>query len=413
LLASYRRKQDMAGQLQPQSAEKNKLADRLRQLAHGREALDVAQFQFVSLEEIRSAYGERWAEQRARIRDTAETYLRSRMDASDLLISAGGGFVVVFGAAAGAEAAVAAGQLSHSLNEFFLGNAGSDPAPRFGFTSHSVPVKELASSLGDLDFITPEAAPEPAEIFGLPQVEWRFQPVWDVKRETLSNWYVAPYLKKTQARLPGYQFENLPVRASEFAAVDEAGLRVSEQAIQELISQGKQALVGVSLHARTLTNDAARARIISVLDRLDRQLFRYRVVKIAGVAPGFPRLYLNEIVRLLKARVQNVVIGAAWDEPDLAGLLQAGPVAVGATFPQTLVGAAAGVTLQTLLVKLGKDIQRAHLAKLRFFVEGDVPSAVAMKLASIGVDNISSSQIWPAMGTPDAMLKWPATRLAA
>jgi hypothetical protein len=404
---------DTLGTVHPSSALSDSLTSRLRQLAQTREALDVAQVQFIDLEDIRSAYGKRWPEQKTRIRDTAEAFLRTRMDRSDLLISAGGGFVVVFGSAEGAEAAVAAGQLLHGLNEFFLGNAESIPAPRFGVATHSVPIKELTSRLGDLDFITHETGPEPVEISILAQVEWRFQPVWDVKRETLSNWYVAPYLKKTHARLPGYQFESAAAPANQFAAVDEASLCVSEQAIHELISQGKQALIGVSLHARTLTNQAARAKIISRLDRLDRQNFRYRVLKIAGVTPGFPRLYLNEIVTALKIRTPNVIIGAAWDEPDMSGLLQAGPIAVGVSLPQSAVGAAAGVPLETVLLKLSTDVQRAHAAKVRFFVEGDVPPWVAMKLGAIGVDNISSPRIWPATGTPDAMLKWPASRLAA
>ena len=32
----------------------------------------------------------------------------------------------------------------------------------------------------------------------------------------------------------------------------------------------------------------------------------------------------NEIVSLQRARIPNVVIGAAWDEPNMAGLLQSG-----------------------------------------------------------------------------------------
>lgn len=404
---------DTLGKTHPSSALSDSLTSRLRQLSQSREALDVAQIQFIDLEDIRSAYGKRWPEHKTRIRDTAEAFLRSRMDSSDLLISADGGFVVVFGSAAGAEAAVAAGQLLHGLNAFFLGNAEITPVPRFGVATNSVPIKDLTTSLGDVDFFTPEAGPEPGEISGLAQFEWRFQPVWDVKRETLSNWYVAPYLKKTQARVPGYQFESAAAPANQFAAVDEASLCVSEQAIHELISQGKQSLIGVSLHARTLTNQAARAKIISRLDRLDRQNFRYRVLKIAGVVPGFPRLYLNEVVTALKTRTPNVVIGAAWDEPDMTGLLQAGPIAVGVALPKLAEGAATGVPLETILLKLSTDVQRAHAAKVRFFVEGDVPPWVAMKLGAIGVDNISSPRIWPATGTPDAMLKWSASRLAA
>ena len=394
-------------------ARPENLADRIRQLAHGRDSLDVAQFQFVGLEDIRQAYGERWPAQKARIHEVAETFLRSRLSASDLLVGANGGFVLVFGAESGAEAEVTAGQLSHGLNEFFLGVASDGPAPRFDVAHHPVPTRELANVLGDVSFVSADARPDPARPTQISALEWRFQPVWDVKRETLSNWYVAPYIRETKKRLPGYQFETGSVCGDQFAAIDESCLWLSEQAIEELVAQGKQALIGVSIHARTLTNVAARSRILSVLDHLDRELFRYRVVKIAGVAPGFPRLYLNEFVRLLKGRTGNVVIGAAWDEPDMAGLLQTGAVAVGVTLPVSIVGLAPSVSEQTVLAKLAPDVRRAHAAKVRFFVEGDIASPIARKLSAIGVDNISSPRIWPTTGTPDAMLKWPASGLAA
>lgn len=390
-----------------------KTADSIRQLARGRAELDVAQFQFVGLEDICSAYGERWPQQKARIQEVAAGYLRSRMDASDLLISAGAGFVIVFGSACGAEAQAVAGQLSHGLNEFFLGKAEHAPAPRLAASLHSVPVKALASSFSNAATVPSEAAPEAAQPFGLIDLEWRYQPEWDVRRQVLSNWYVAPHLKKTHARVSGYQFETVATHAKHFAAMDEFGICLSEQAINELISQDKQALIGVPVHARTLTNTSARARILSLLDRLDPQLGRYRVVRIAGVAPGFPRLYLNEIVQVLKKRVGNVIIGAAWDEPDMAGLLHAGAVAVSVALPASVVGPTPSVPFQTLMLKLSKDVARAHAAKVRFFVEGDILPAVAVKLCAAGTDNISSPRIWPATGAPDAMLRWPATRLLA
>jgi len=386
-------------------------ADAIRQLAKGRDALDVAQFQFVGLEDICSAYGERWPQQKSRIQEVAAGYLRSRMDASDLLISAGGGFVIIFGSACGAEAEAVAGQLSHGLNEFFLGKAEHTPSPRFAAALHSVPAKALASCLGGAAIVAPQAASEPPEPSGLVDLEWRYQPVWDVRSQILSNWYVLPCSKKNQTRVPGYQFESVAIRPKQFAAIDESSICLSEQAIKELLSQEKQALIGVSIHARTLTNISARERILSLLDRLNPQLTRYRVIKIAGVAPGFPRLYLNEIVRILKKRSGHVVIGAAWDEPDMAGLLQAGPAAVGVALPASVVGPAASVAFHTLMLKLCKDVQRAHVANVRFFVEGDITCAIATKLCATGIDNLASPRIWPATGTPDAMLRWPAARL--
>ena len=80
-------------QNQPQADD---LAARLRLMAQDRETLDVAQFQFIGLEEIQNAYGDRWPANRARIFSIAESFLKRRVDGCDLLISANNGFLVVF-----------------------------------------------------------------------------------------------------------------------------------------------------------------------------------------------------------------------------------------------------------------------------------------------------------------------------
>jgi hypothetical protein len=398
----------------PRTAENGDLAAKLRAVSQGRDAVDIAQFEFIGLEEIAAAYGERWPANKARIQGVAEDFLQRRMDRGDVLIKAAGGFVMVFGSRIGAEAHAAAGSLTHGLNEFFLGEIAETPTPRFGVTTQTVDVKELAESLGNAAFATPAPAPaEQVEDAGLSDLDWRFQPVWDVKRETLSSWYVTPYLRTTASRVPGYLFESTAPRAAQFAAIDEASLAVSEQALRHLSQQNKQALVGVSLHASSLTNLSTRQRLLSTIDRLDRQFFRYRLLKISGVAPGFPRLYLNEIVNALRIRIPNVVIGAAWDEPDMAGLLSAGAVAVGVALPATITNSQAIVPTPVFLRKLAADLQAAHTARVRFFVEGQIERELTGRIAFAGADNICSPRIWPACDAPDRMLKWPASRLAA
>ena len=85
-----------------QSASRADLGDliaRLRTMAQGRSAIDVAQLHFVELNDIKQAYGDRWAEQKTRIQDTAEAFLQRRMGTSDILIRGDNGFLVVLGAA--------------------------------------------------------------------------------------------------------------------------------------------------------------------------------------------------------------------------------------------------------------------------------------------------------------------------
>ena len=398
----------------PDENKLSNLATRLRTMAQGRDTLDVAQFQFLDLEDIRTAYGARWPENQERIQAIAEGFLRRRMDPKDLLINAGGGYLMIFGAAVGPEAVAAAGALTHGLNEFFLGETGELPTPRMGATSLQAPVASLVETLADANFV--DQPPEPTldlDAVGPQTVDWRYQAVWDVKREVLSSWYLAPHMRGTMQRVPGYQFESTSITAAQSAAIDEASFAVSETALARLISSGRPALVGTCIHISTLTNQTTRSRMLAAIDRLDRGLVRYRLLKISAIPPGFPRLYLNEIVGGLKMKIPNIVLGAAWDEPDLAGLVLSGASAVGVTLPKTVLGPTAPVPLAKLLQKLASDIQAAHAARVRYFVEGQIDRDLAVKLAATTADNIVSPKIWPPVSQPDGMVKWPSSRLAA
>jgi hypothetical protein len=391
------------------------LASRLRGMAQGRDAIDVAQFQFIGLEDIRQAYGDRWGDQKARIQESAETFLRRRVHESDLLIRGDGGFLVVFGSAMAADSESLAHQLAHGLNDFFLGEEPQDPMPRFGVTTASMPVKDLAAHLEGAGLVEAKAQPDPVNRAapGLRDIDWRFLPVWDAKREILSNWYVAPYLKTSGARLPGYMFEPAAAHPSQFAAVDEAGLWVAEQALHRLVVQGKQALVGVSVHVSSLTNLSTRTKLMSAIDRLDRGLARYRVVKVAGIPPGFPRMYLNEIVGLLRSRIPNVVLGTAFNEPDVASLAASGPSAISVAVPPWTVGPNAAIPAAQLHMRLAEALVTTHAAHIRVIIEGAIDGNLAAKLKGAGVDNLCSTQIWPSVTEPDGMLKWPTDKLAA
>ena len=72
--------------------------------------------------------------------------MRRRVHESDLLIRGDGGFLVVFGSAVAADSESSAHQLAHGLNDFFLGTP-QKPTPRFGVTTASMPVKDLAAHL--------------------------------------------------------------------------------------------------------------------------------------------------------------------------------------------------------------------------------------------------------------------------
>jgi hypothetical protein len=390
-------------------AELGDLVSRLRAMARGRETIDVAQLQFVGLNEIEKAYGDRWADQKSKIQDSAESFLRRRIGANDLLIRGEGGFLVLLGGAAGNDAHAISAQLTHGLNAFFVGE-GTSPAPRFGGAMQTMAVRDLETSFRSMDGV-PIPKPGIAEKFDLPDLDWKFEPVWDVRREALSYWYVAPFVRGSGTRLPGYQFEGASQPAGHFVKVDEANLWIAEQTLQGLMAAGKPMLVGAVVHVASMASLSSRARILATIDRLDPALHRFRIIKVAGIAPGFPRMYLNEVVGVLKARLPHIVLGAAWDEPDLGGLLQSGPIAVGCSVPPSAVGIGSVIGVPTLAARIGEAVRTVHNGRVRLFVEGAITKYLALKLAAAGVDNMASQRIWPARTSVEGMVRWPAERL--
>jgi hypothetical protein len=397
----------------PAYATGGDLLARLRGVAKGREVVDVAQLHFVGLDKIEKAYGARWRDHKPRIQEAAESYLRKRIGSSDLLVRGEGGFLIVLGAAAGAEAHAITAQLTHGLNAFFTGSLLDGPAPRVDGAVQSFPAKDLERTLGRGDDEHVQTAADAPARIGAVNLEWKFEPVWDVKREALSHCYVTPFDTGTSARIPGYRFETGAVHPSQLIRVDETALWTAEQALLDFARQGKQGLVGVTIHAQSLASLTSRARLLASIDRLNPELHRFRIIKIAGVSQGFPRLYLNEIVGVLRSRLPNVVLLVAWDEPDIASLLHPGLSGLGFVVPGSGVTSGPVVATPALMARANEARRLAHGARMRFLVEGAITKYLALKFVEAGADNIASSAIWQARATASSIQTWRTDQLVA
>ncbi len=403
----------MTAEASANEADLKDVAARLRAMTRERETLDVAQLHFVGLGEIKQAYGERWPVQKTIIHDAAEAFLRKRIEDSDLLVRGEGGFIVLLGASEGAESHAIAAQLTHGLNSFFIGEGPDRPRLQFQGAVQTLSARDIDSTFGGLAALTSTGEADSAPSPSVAEMEWRFEPIWDVKREMLSYWYATAFNRSDNSRVLGYHFENTPTNPRRLLALDEAGLWMAEQALQELLGADRQTLVGSSVHIATLTNLESRTRIFATLDRLDPALHRYRLLRVAGVAPGFPRLYLNEVMSAIRSRLPNIMIGAAWDEPDIAGLVQSGPIAVGLSVPTSAVSRGPIVSTQALMHRITEAVRDAHAGFVRLVVEGGVAKYLALRFARAGVDNIASQTIWPPQPMAEGMVRWPASQLTA
>ena len=394
---------------QPTKSPDN-LVKRLRSIARDRALIDVAQFRFIGLAEIERQYGGRWLAARARVHEIAQGFLEENIGESDLLIEGADGFLVVFASKSGTESAIAGIGLSQGLNQFLLGQIG-ERAPRVNVRLYSTPAAELEASL---DALPPGFAPEMSATNKdlSDTIDWRFQPCWDVRREALTSYHVTPYVKASGAPASGYLFEAAAGKAN-YAAIDEASLHVSEKALKQLLSNGLKCFIGVSVHVSSLASAATRAQLIKTIARFDRGLQRYRTIKIAGVAPGFPRLYLAEIMGALRMHVSNISIAASADEPDVAGLVNAGASVLGFTLSDKAIGPNTSIVQPNLLARIRNACNRAHASGKSFFVEGAFGRELAMQIRACGVDYLSTPEIWAPCKAPVGAARWSSDRLLA
>ena len=308
------------------------LAERIRRLASGRNTLDVAQFQFIGLGEIRRTYAERWSEKRERVGRVARHFISRRIAAEDVLISGADGFLLVFGGVTGFLAEAAAKQISRELNAFFLGD------PELGGVQieaqhNEMSLEDFTKAFGEAVAAAREQDQRPER--ALADLPMGYVPVWDAKRGALATYFITPLDPATREPLGWDQHSH------RHADMDELKLNQSELAMRALFSGEGRALMGVAVHASTLNTPQSFARVARSMGRFDKRMARYRILRISGVDPGYPRIYLEDMLRALRPLADRVAVGLSWMEADIASVVKLQPAAIGFTVPSRAPGQAA------------------------------------------------------------------------
>jgi hypothetical protein len=386
-----------------------RISGQIKKIVHGRDQADVATLQFTGLDAILHSTGTLWPQRWSRLRRISESFIRDHLDPDDILVRGPEAFIIAFGTRTGPAVRMAANDLARELNERLAMEEA--PIAQVSVLIRSIGVSDLAMSIaqGTPGRIAPRQ--DSVIIPSLGEVAWRFHPVWDVRREVVSCYFASPHHAETGVRVRGYQYEDLNDERPDFEDLDVESIRVSERALQLLREQRKRALVGVSLHISTLTSENGMARILAALDNCDPTLSTYRLIKIAGIESGFPRMHLRSIVGSLRARAPKVVLTAAWHEPDVAGLIQCGATAFGFAYPDHVAGALSANASGTLLARFGAGVDAAHAEGVPLYVEGAIGPYLAREFRTAGADYICSPVIWAPRAAPDAAMRWPSSML--
>ncbi len=376
------------------------LAERIRRLAKGRTTLDVAQFQFIGLTEIRARYGDRWAQKRERVNVHAYHFISRRLAPDDVLFAGADGFLLVFGAFSGSFAEAATNRIARELNAYFLGEPDLDDI-QLGAQHEAMTLDSFAQVFGPA--LT--AARQPAPPQGSPAVAMGYTPIWEAQRGALAMYFISPLDPTTGFPMDWDQTSH------RHADMDERKLLASEADMRALFAAGKSAMVGVALHVSSLQDPQSLARMVQAMTRFDPNLARFRVLRVSCVEPGYPRIYIEDIMRALRPYAQRIAIGLNWAEPDITSLLKLQPAAIGFSVPPGALGAPA--LRAEIYARVTAAVEQARASNVLVGVEGDLHVQHAQHFMNEGVKFLCSPRLWPVRATLAAGQFWPRTKLEA
>ena len=378
------------------------LADRIRRLANGRGRLDVAQFQFIGLSEIRARYGERWPARHDRVVRVARHFISRRIAPDDVLVAGADGFLLVFGAFSGFLADAAAQRIAKELNAYFLGDPDLDDM-ELNAQHHAMSIDGFAAAFGAM--LHAEPAAHPAPVRSHTDIAMGYTPVWDTRRGALATHFVSPV--DSRSGLP-LDWDQTSHRHGE---MDERKLLASEADMRILFAGGGRALVGVAIHVSSAHGPNALARMAQAMATFDHRLLPYRVLRISCIEPGYPRIYLEDMMRGLRPWAPRIALGLSWAEPDLASILKLHPAAIGFSLPP---GALRQPGLRAEIQgRIAAAVEMARAAGVFVGVEGDLTAEHALHFMEAGASHLCSPRLWPVRRTLTAAETWPQAKLWA
>lgn len=396
----------------------HKQAECLRRLAKMGRDLNISQFRFAEVAEIARKFGDAWVQERKRTLDLTQDFIGERLTDDDLLVRGQDGFVIVYAEGDADTAQQHANAVKDDLNEYFRQHGEPGATHEVLVDHHQASALELMQSLaGEASSSKAETAAG-GEAFSVETSEddpimWRYHPVWDVRRQAISTYYLVPYDRSTGSRVTAYQFEKKRDPSIDLAALDEAALKRSEEVLRKMADSGVRSLLGVNLLAENLSPPALRSRIVNSMADFDPELARNRLVQISAVPVGFPQMYLKEIFESLRRFAPRVAVSLNIDERDLRAAIGLSPSAVGFALAPEDLGENARLSPQDICARVQVAAMAARAAKIPFFVSGALDRSMVVKLRAAGADLIKSELVWQDADAPQDAHMWPAQKLAA
>jgi hypothetical protein len=372
------------------------LSSRLRQLLSAGSSLDAAQLHLIDFDNLSRAFGPRWPDVKARIREISFDLLSRRVAPEDLIIPCTDGFLVLFGKISGQEAEAAGKRLTDDLNQFFLGQSGLEKC-QFSFTHKTVQLGELAGLVRDDETpLRPPARAGRSASADSAKVAFRFKylPIWDIKQAAITSYFVQAVTPEGWPVPPMIAARDRSTTRTQLLVHDLWALDAAQTGIEDVLGAGGRIMVGTPIHAATLADPGTRLEMLAAFDSVNPAVKKFLLGKIQCVDQGFPLYQLVEILACLKQKVERVCVVLPPEHLELKGLSLPHIWRFGLEFEFSTRQLSRG-ELQCLGNRLKIAAGQAHKLGKRLYVGANHSAEVIELCRSADVDYTSCLASWP------------------
>ena len=346
----------------------------------------------INLPEVIQAAGADWPKLKDKLRTDSTSFLKACLDDDDLVIPAGDGFLIVFATAGAAEVKTRGEELRDVLLEFYRGQEG--------LKHLGIGLKQRTfggAELGAMFAAPPSRAPAKGH-------ECLFAPVWSARAQAIASYFGVPVRNGRPGYDDGFAYDAKHI-SRDYAELDLKLLTAAEEALASYSPEEARPLIGISIHATTMTHRAARGAVLERLAKIEPALMKYVVVSVAEIEPGAPIIKLADWAGMLRARTPRIMLEFHHSDAP-PNLSQVGVAAAGYRAPRRADddrAAIAGDARQ--LQRWGELLTRQRLPFFVADMDRTVLGQVALKA---GAQFFTSAPLWPLVTQPGGVVSAPA-----
>ncbi|WP_339745949.1 hypothetical protein [uncultured Maricaulis sp.] len=417
--------------MQPELKMKLKLA-----LA-GRANVEMGQFQFLNLEEIKQKAGPDWLNLRAKIYDVSAHFIEKRLDPDDVVFRCQGGFLIIFSALSGDAAAQKVTEISTELSAFFLGDQTLKTLKLVG-ESRSVSAEEFLEIIAQAQ--PQEAEPNPptranAPVDGDPPAwaesepetvstpappRWTqsatkthatpwdeivFKPCWDARNNAVTHHLCVA--RRVINGWPAYGRDTFTVLDSRplNRLLDHSVAVAAQRGFQHVHAEGGSCGIIVPVHYDTISSLSERMSYFAILQSVPVPIRRHFQLRIDAIPDGAPVAQMQELFRSMMPFGAKIIARLPYGVSDLRRFEGSGIGIFGTEIPHRLGdGEVSTATIQAVLGL----VTSAQNLKADTFLTQIESAALLGASVSAGVRLFSGDLIGPdqPMPAPDQALEF-------